>query len=253
MQSIDGESRNINIDTDDEEWLMASMKSTALTYWLSVSKYRWGNGPDPDLWYLEPLPYPSTNTPNNVIEIRYAEVLLMRAEADILLNGQVSETSLKLVNDIVSRARGINPETDAWYTEDEMTTAVMKSYEDEILRIQEALDLSGGTDESLIESLEKAKTARDKAAGRLLKNYTVETLTYDELMTQRACELCFEFHRWFDLVRTGTLVEAVKGRITCPSMAPAVNIQEKHYLMPIPQREYDMALDKTLFPQNPGY
>lgn len=252
-QSIDGDTRLINLDTDDQEWLQASLESNMVANRLTVAKYRWGTGPDPDLWYQEPLTYAQNNTPNNVISLRYADVLLMRAEADYRLNKQFSDTSLKLVNDIVSRARGVNPETGEWYTEEEMKTVIMKPYEDEILRIQEALDLSGGTDESLIEDLAKAQTARDKAAERLLTNYTAETLTYDELMTQRACELCFEFHRWFDLVRTGTLKEAVSSRITCPSMAPKVNIQDRHYLMPIPQREYDMALDKTLFPQNPGY
>jgi len=57
-----------------------------------------------------------------------------------------------------------------------------------------------------------------------------------------ARELCFEGHRWFDLVRTNTLIQSAH--------ADGKSIDEKNILFPIPQRELDA--NKNLV-QNPGY
>lgn len=54
----------------------------------------------------------------------------------------------------------------------------------------------------------------------------------EEVYRQRRLELMFEFHRWFDLLRTKRVIEALKvvGKIAT----------EKHYLFPIPQHEIDL-------------
>lgn len=66
----------------------------------------------------------------------------------------------------------------------------------------------------------------------------------DTVLLERRLELAFEGHRWYDLVRTKRLISAIKAQ------NPAINVQERHYLFPIPQTERDVnpALD-----QNPGY
>jgi starch-binding outer membrane protein, SusD/RagB family len=69
----------------------------------------------------------------------------------------------------------------------------------------------------------------------------------DAILQERRLEFCFEGHRWFDLVRTGRLVDAVK---TENSFARSATIQTFHTLFPIPQREIDA--NKALI-QNNGY
>ncbi len=69
----------------------------------------------------------------------------------------------------------------------------------------------------------------------------------DFLLDERARELIGEGHRWWDLTRTGTLVDRVK--LFNPFAAP--NIQDYHTVRPIPQNQIDRTLGG--YPQNPGY
>jgi len=72
-------------------------------------------------------------------------------------------------------------------------------------------------------------------------------LTLDEILNERARELAGENMRWFDLVRTGTLLERVKAYN--PDGGP--NVQPHHALRPIPSAQIDRTSGS--FPQNPGY
>jgi starch-binding outer membrane protein, SusD/RagB family len=76
----------------------------------------------------------------------------------------------------------------------------------------------------------------------------LEGLTQDELrqaiLRERRLELCFEGKRWYDLVRTGTLVSTLRAKGNS-------NIQDYHTLFPVPQLEID--LNENLKPQNDGY
>lgn len=81
---------------------------------------------------------------------------------------------------------------------------------------------------------------------------TASQITYpDFILDERARELFGEGHRWFDLVRTGTLVQRVRKYNT--DAAP--NIKDHHVLRPVPQAEIDRVRnpDGTPFGQNPGY
>jgi hypothetical protein len=77
----------------------------------------------------------------------------------------------------------------------------------------------------------------------------------DIILDERARELCGEQQRWFDLKRTGTLIE----RITLHNGGAAANIQTHHTLRPIPQPQLDAITNKTAgedpegFWQNEGY
>jgi starch-binding outer membrane protein, SusD/RagB family len=74
-------------------------------------------------------------------------------------------------------------------------------------------------------------------------------LSVDFFLDERARELSGEMIRWWDLVRTGKLLERV--RLHNPEAAP--NIQAKHILRPIPQAQIDATTTGTPYPQNLGW
>ena len=83
-----------------------------------------------------------------------------------------------------------------------------------------------------------------------VSSYTAAQLATKEAfrtatINERRLELALENDRWFDLIRTGTAVEAIK--VTGITM-PAYRV---YY--PIPQSEIDVYNNKTTFPQNEGY
>ncbi len=72
-------------------------------------------------------------------------------------------------------------------------------------------------------------------------------ITLDFILDERARELYGEGYRWWDLVRTGKLIERV--RLHNPGGAP--NIKDYHTLRPIPLDQIDRTINE--YPQNPGY
>jgi len=78
---------------------------------------------------------------------------------------------------------------------------------------------------------------------------TASDIDLDFILEERAKELGGEGFRWYDLKRTGTLLERVKQY----NSDAAPNIQEYHLLRPIPQTQIDRVSNPGDFPQNPGY
>lgn len=68
-----------------------------------ITKYRWGKS-----WRDEHLDFTYSNCPNNVMALRFADVLLMLAEADLGDDGIISQDGLDAMNRIVQRARGLD-------------------------------------------------------------------------------------------------------------------------------------------------
>lgn len=78
---------------------------------------------------------------------------------------------------------------------------------------------------------------------------TAANISIDLILDERARELLGEYDRWFDLKRTGKLIERVKKYN--PWAAKSNTIKDIHYLRPIPQAEIDLSFPKMT--QNPGY
>ncbi len=78
---------------------------------------------------------------------------------------------------------------------------------------------------------------------------TASQMNIDFVLAERARELCGEWLRWFDLKRTGKLVEYVSNHN--PDIGN--NIQEYHNLRPIPATFLGKLLNAEEFGQNKGY
>jgi hypothetical protein len=79
---------------------------------------------------------------------------------------------------------------------------------------------------------------------------TPAQFTLSEVLNERARELAGEMQRWFDLVRTHTLLARVKAYNWMESTG-SNSIKPFHVLRPIPQRQIDRT--SNVYPQNPGY
>jgi starch-binding outer membrane protein, SusD/RagB family len=138
---------------------------------------------------------------NNFPIMRYADVLLMYAEASNEVSGP-SADAIETVNQIRRRAYGFPIQTPN-------TTSDLPALSQNDLR--------------------------------------------DAIYKERRLEFYAEGQRWLDLVRTGRLVRTIRAlpddATTLNSNARA-NVQEKHNLFPIPQRERDANPSLT---QNAGY
>lgn len=93
----------------------------------------------------------------------------------------------------------------------------------------------------------KGATDEETSANKAAMEVATGQLDIDFILDERSRELLGEMMRWFDLVRTGKLVERVKKY----NPDAANNIQAHHVLRPIPQDQIDRT--DTEFPQNDGY
>lgn len=175
-----------------------SNKNTVLSS--GITKYRWG-----ETWQDEHTDFVYSNCPNNVIVLRFADVLLMYAEADLALNGgSPTEAGLAAMNRIVQRARGV----------DEQGQPIPESETPSFL------------------------------------DYTDYGL--EDILMERARELCFERWRWYDLARTGMLEHFLEDRNEYATTKTSFD-GKKHYVFPIPLSEIQISENKEGMYQNPYY
>ncbi len=99
-------------------------------------------------------------------------------------------------------------------------------------------------------AVERVNAVRRRAAWPGMEGQmeiTAAELDLDFILDERGRELYGEQKRWFDLKRTGKLVERVK----LYNSEGAPNIQDYHLLRPIPANQLTRTTNE--YPQNPGY
>jgi len=119
--------------------------------------------------------------------------------------------------------------------------------------------MMGGQPAAAITKFNALRTARANAgqSNNLLaaEEAQVSAKDINLVLDERARELCGEQQRWFDLKRTGKLVE----RVQLYNGSAKNNIQSFHVLRPIPQPQLDAVTNRTTgedpngFWQNTGY
>ncbi|GLR15470.1 hypothetical protein GCM10007940_00850 [Portibacter lacus] len=97
----------------------------------------------------------------------------------------------------------------------------------------------------MMNTLRRARAVEGKEDEMLI---TSSDLSIDFILDERARELATEFQRFFDLKRTGKLVE----RIQAYNHDAAPNIQDYHAIRFVPQSQIDAMVDGASY-QNPGY
>lgn len=93
------------------------------------------------------------------------------------------------------------------------------------------------------------RTVRAKPGHVAEMQVTATDLSIDFMLDERARELGGELHRWFDLKRTGKLLDYVRLYNTDAKN----NIKDYHVLRPIPQSQLDVISNPADFLQNPGW
>jgi hypothetical protein len=114
-------------------------------------------------------------------------------------------------------------------------------YADVLLMYAEALNEVQGPVAAAYGALNQVRVRAN--TGNLITGLS-QTAFRDSLYAERRREFVQEAQRWFDLVRTNQLVQAVS------KVSSKTNVSAKNYLFPIPQSE--VSLNPALT-QNPGY
>ncbi len=133
-----------------------------------------------------------------------------------------------------------------WESESRRDAYVMRISEMYLI-VAEAEMMLGNTSEAVTYmNAVREKRAIDGMEADMM--ITDADLDIDFILDERAREFGGEQIRWFDLKRTGKLVERVK--LLNPD---SENIQDFHNVRPFPQVELDAVTNKSEFQQNPGY
>jgi hypothetical protein len=98
-------------------------------------------------------------------------------------------------------------------------------------------------------SFRKTNSTAQNDAAKIAVTITTTDVTLDFILDERTRENYGEWQRWFDLVRTRSLV----SRVTTWNAEAAPYIKVFHLLRPIPQTQIDRVVEGPAFPQNTGY
>lgn len=123
-------------------------------------------------------------------------------------------------------------------------------YPDVLLLLAEALNESGVPPSGFQadgEALRLLNQVRSRAGAPAYTpaQLTSQTAFREAVINERRLEFPLEGQRWFDLVRTGRAVDALR--------ATGITVPANRLIYPIPQSEIDVYNNPTTFPQNPGY
>ncbi|MDA3929201.1 MAG: RagB/SusD family nutrient uptake outer membrane protein [Prolixibacteraceae bacterium] len=100
-------------------------------------------------------------------------------------------------------------------------------------------------------ALDRLNEVRRRAA-KEGTDISVSSININTILDERALELAGEYHRWFDLKRTGTLIERCDMYNKDVEASFFNGDGGKKILRPIPQSAIDLNQNKD-FAQNPGY
>ncbi|WP_234734207.1 RagB/SusD family nutrient uptake outer membrane protein [Tellurirhabdus bombi] len=100
-----------------------------------------------------------------------------------------------------------------------------------------------------VQFINTLRTKRAIAGREEQMKITAADLNIDFILDERARELAGEQIRWYDLKRTGKLVEYVQKY----NPDAKGNVKDFHLVRPIPQVQLDAVTNKDEFKQNPGY
>ncbi|TCK56039.1 putative outer membrane starch-binding protein [Flavobacterium sp. 90] len=141
----------------------------------------------------------------------------------------------------------ITPATNRSSTRDFIISRLGETY----LIAAEAYFKAGNTGTALARLNEVRRRAGGGVAGVIP---VLTSIDINTILDERGRELLGEYHRWFDLKRTGTLVERTvlyNPKVTTTNAFAGQNGNLK-ILRPIPQSALDLNRNKN-FPQNPAY
>lgn len=114
---------------------------------------------------------------------------------------------------------------------------------------------NSGNNAGAAEDINVVRTRAAKPGKVAEMQITAGDVTIDRILLERAFEMDAEQMRWFDLARTGKLVERVTlynaQAHVGGTLAGAANIKDFHIHRPIPQAQSDRTLGG--YPQNEGY
>lgn len=121
----------------------------------------------------------------------------------------------------------------------------------EMYLIAAEAELNTGKTDSAAYYLNVIRTRASIQGHTVAMQITSAQVNLDFILDERARELGGEQLRWFDLKRTGKLIDRIKTKNMNPDAA--LNIQTFHSVRPIPQSQLDAVTNKSVFTQNPGY
>lgn len=119
----------------------------------------------------------------------------------------------------------------------------------EMYMIAAEAEMNLGNNSKAAEFINVVRTRAALAGKTTDMEVTSADINIDFILDERAREFAGEQLRWFDLKRTGKLVERVKKY----NLAAAAFVQDFHNVRPIPQIQLDAITNKSEFTQNPGY
>lgn len=80
----------------------------------------------------------------------------------------------------------------------------------------------------------------------------VSSVDIDVLLEEKRREFACESKRWFDLIRTGKVVETINDWIPVEDIQDRMNLMDENQIIyPIPSNQ--MTVKEGLYQQNPGY
>jgi len=178
--------------------------------------------------------------PGPQVEDKWTQDLQNRTRFMVVTNDEYSERIFPSMNKWIDNTR-----PDRQKTQGQRDYVLMRLGNAHLLRAEARL--KQGDTQGAAEDINLIRRRGAWPGMEAANEITAADVTLDFLLDERARELIGEGHRWYDLTRTGKLVE--RTRLHNEQAAP--NIQDFHIYRPIPQNQIDRTFGG--YEQNCGY